>query len=208
MPPINEFLPQAAEPGANVVSQGTYAASGFQETGQQPGLGLSAFFNKVWRQGSMGMAVIGQFINNVLGSDVLDHGYSSAANEVTTLEGQFAAALSTFIGGLGSPKEVDVAFSATPVFDCSTANPVLAVFLMTLTGSVTSSTLVNLQKGQKVIFVLVQDSFGGHTFAFPANVNGQGDIDPGSAQTSRQEFIGCKPFGAVIAVSTSPMISS
>lgn len=205
---INEFLPQAAEPGANVASQATYGGSGFQTTGQQPGIGLSAFFNKVWRQGSMGMAVIGQFINNVLGVDVLDHGYASGAAEVTALEGQFAAALSTFVGGIGSPKEVDVAFSATPVFDCSLANPVLAVFLITLTGNVTSSTLTNLQKGQKVVFIIVQDSFGAHTFVWPANVSGPGDIDPGAGIVSRQEFIGCHPFGSTIAVSTGPMISN
>lgn len=61
-----------------------------------------------------------------------------------------------------------VTFSATPIFDASTA----VLFKLTLTGNVTSSTLANAVAGQPIAFELCQDAIGGRTFVPPANVVG------------------------------------
>jgi hypothetical protein len=61
-----------------------------------------------------------------------------------------------------------VTFSATPVFDASTAS----TFKLTLTGNVTSSTLSNAVAGEPLAFEVCQDVTGGRTFVPPANVQG------------------------------------
>lgn len=64
-----------------------------------------------------------------------------------------------------------VAFSATPVFDASKVG-MGGTFLFTLTGNVTSSTLVNGFQGQVVNFMLVQDGTGSRTIVYPTNAGG------------------------------------
>jgi len=61
-----------------------------------------------------------------------------------------------------------VTFSATPIFDASTAS----TFKLTLTGNVTSSTLANAVAGEPLAFEICQDATGGRTFVPPANVQG------------------------------------
>lgn len=57
-------------------------------------------------------------------------------------------------------------FSATPAFDGSAATG----FELTLTGNVTAPTMTNVHVGAIYTFVIIQDSVGGRTFAWPANV--------------------------------------
>ena len=59
-----------------------------------------------------------------------------------------------------------VAFSATPSFDCELGK----TFTITLTGNVTSSTIINAAPGIEITIALYQDIAGGHTFVWPANV--------------------------------------
>ena len=59
-------------------------------------------------------------------------------------------------------------FSATPIFDASTA----ATFKLTLTGNVTSSTLSGAVAGEPLAFLICQDATGGRTFVPPTNVLG------------------------------------
>jgi hypothetical protein len=61
-----------------------------------------------------------------------------------------------------------VPFSATPTFDCSQGN----VFLMTLTGNVTSFTLTNPMAGMVYTFIFKQDGSGLHSVAWPATFKG------------------------------------
>lgn len=186
----NDFLPYAAEPGANVVTQGAYAGSGFQENGQQPGIVLSDQWNKAVRQGSMGMSVIAAFIVAVLNENVLDSGYGSGAAEVAALLAQFKAALTAYISGGGlSPAVINVAYSATPVFDFSAGNLLNPVFHIVLTGNCAPS-FINIQPGQIAIFIIEQDGAGGHTFTWPAPaVAAGGLIDPAASSTSTQTMV-------------------
>lgn len=60
-------------------------------------------------------------------------------------------------------------FSATPVFDASAAN----IFETTLTGNITSFTIVNPTKGQTIKFIWLQDATGGRTVSgAPGNLRG------------------------------------
>lgn len=79
----NQFLPFATAGGANVVSQAEYDAMGDRATGFQAGIAESDEFNKVFRQGTFFAAVLGQFIVDILGEDVLDDG--DVADKVTLL---------------------------------------------------------------------------------------------------------------------------
>jgi hypothetical protein len=78
-----------------------------------------------------------------------------------------------------------VAYSATPTFDSSLGN----THKMTLTGNVTSSTLSNASAGQRINFIICQDSNGNRTFTWPSNVAGGMAIGPTASKCSAQTFI-------------------
>ncbi len=59
----------------------------------------------------------------------------------------------------------EISFSATPVFVAEQN----AIFKITLTGNVTSSTITNPSLGQYLRFVICQDATGSRTFAWPAS---------------------------------------
>lgn len=78
-----------------------------------------------------------------------------------------------------------VAFSATPVFDGTSAG----TFKITLTGNVTSSTYINFLAGYRYTFIIKQDVSGAHTFAWPSGFNGAMVIDGTASITNIQEFV-------------------
>lgn len=61
-----------------------------------------------------------------------------------------------------------VSFSATPTFDASISDS----FKMTLTGNVTSSTLIGMESGVTLKFEICQDGTGSRTFAWPSQMVG------------------------------------
>lgn len=71
---VNQFLPFAAQPGANVVAQNSYAADPTTGMGFSSGIALSAKLNKVWRQSSFISAGVAQLVCNLINQDVLDDG--------------------------------------------------------------------------------------------------------------------------------------
>lgn len=77
-----------------------------------------------------------------------------------------------------------VAFSTTPVFDGDLGSS----FKITLTGNVTSSTIVNMGGKITVPFRIIQDATGGRAWVWPANVRGGGDVNPGPNARSMQLF--------------------
>lgn len=78
-----------------------------------------------------------------------------------------------------------IEFVVDPVFDASLGT----IFEITLTDNVTSSTLINVEPGMTLIFVIKQDHTGGWTFAWPDNVLGPGIVDPSSDIVCIQEFV-------------------
>ncbi|WP_380183601.1 hypothetical protein [Kalamiella sp. sgz302252] len=73
----NDFKPFATGDNANVLSQEEFEALDATENGFQTGIARSEQLNKVWRQASTMTHVIGQFIANNSGKDVIDNGDTS-----------------------------------------------------------------------------------------------------------------------------------
>lgn len=103
--------------------------------------------------------------------------------DLSTLSPTFPSYVPTVFGGL-----VVVPFSATPIFDASLVNGPIA-FDLTLSGNVTSSTLVAPQAGQIVTFIFQQDGTGGWTFVWPSNVLNAGIVDTDADSVTVQSFI-------------------
>lgn len=80
-----------------------------------------------------------------------------------------------------------VAFSATPVFDASTFP--IPLFKITLTGTVTSSSVINATNGQQITFEITQDGTGGHPFAWPPDFKDPSPIAPDATLVSIQTFV-------------------
>jgi len=70
----NEFQPFAIGEYANVISQSEYESLPAVGAGFTSGIAKSEQLNKVWRQSSVMASVIGDFIANNSGDDVLDDG--------------------------------------------------------------------------------------------------------------------------------------
>lgn len=84
----NDFLPFAVGGAANVLSQAQYAAlTTLLADGFQTGTAQSQQLNKVWRQGSIMAAVMGQLIADSTGQNAIDDG------TVGTLEANLARAI-------------------------------------------------------------------------------------------------------------------
>lgn len=121
----------------------------------------------------------------------------------------------TYWGESGNPTEIDVTFSATPVFDCSQGNPLHPVFFIGLTGNVTSSTLTNVQGGMLITFHVMQiGDVGGFSFVAPYNVP-MADINSSYAETVRVGQMCTQSFNVInndtaglVIVAAGPMTTS
>lgn len=121
---------------------------------------------------SPGLTVLNPVVTNPAGLQTING--SLTINGTLTVNGPFS------FGSL-----ITVAFTATPAFNAGAGS----IFDMTLTGNVTSSTLVNAQPGQTVRFIIVQDGVGGRTFAWPANIINPDLIDPSPNAICVQSFV-------------------
>lgn len=118
--------------------------------------------------------ILGQ-LKRVTGADL-------EAVDVSSLQ---AAPHSALAIDANTSNRVDVAFSATPVFDLAAA-PTQSI---TLTGDITASTIANPGDGQTVSFLICQDSMGGHIFTWPANVQGGMLVGMAAGKCSAQTFV-------------------
>lgn len=172
----NDFIYFCTGTGANTDSQATYAAAlaalGYPSTGFNTGTALANQLNKVWRQGTAWAFVLGALLNQY-GMDALDNG--APATLLTNLI--------TAIRQVSAQTAQLVAFSTTPVFDCSKGQK----FEITLTGNVVSSTLTNVSPGMSLTFTVKQDATGGRTFAPPSGLP-LDTIDPTANAASLQTF--------------------
>lgn len=196
-----DYLPVATAAGANVQSQADYAGSGPQTVGVQVGIANPQVANKMARQPSVVAAALTTLIANTLSTYVSDDGN---VNALATLIQDLIESLA--VGAAGSPSVISVAYSDTPVFDCSLGNQLMPVFHITLTGNVTSSTLINMLPGMKITFHIVQDGTGGHSFVPPASVP-MGTIDPTAVQINTQTF-DVTADGTTTVASTPLMLNS
>ena len=93
-----------------------------------------------------------------------------------------------------------VTFSATPTFDALLGN----TQKITLTGNVTSSSLNNATAGEKLNFVVCQDSGGNHTFSWPPNVKGGMTVGSAASKCSAQSFL----FDGTTAYALGPGVTN
>ncbi|GAB1835570.1 hypothetical protein MyNCGM121_23450 [Achromobacter xylosoxidans] len=93
----NEILPFATAGGANVLTQAEYAADTQRTSGNVPGVARSKLVNKAARQAAFVSAMVGQYIADKSGQDVLDNG------DVAALQAKFVAALAASPALTGTP---------------------------------------------------------------------------------------------------------
>lgn len=72
--PTNDFVPFADAGGSNVVTQAAYLADPTTSTGFAAGIAPSNSLNKVWRQATVMMSQVAQFILDLTAQSVLDNG--------------------------------------------------------------------------------------------------------------------------------------
>lgn len=117
----------------------------------------------------------------------LDNYPPNLAPQVTVQEGpQGQQGIQGPPGLSGVPSGVVlIPFSATPVINATQG----LQFKIVLTGNVTSSTFINGASGPTIIVVrIVQDSVGGHSFAWPSNMHNTGDVSRDPNSTTIQTF--------------------
>lgn len=90
----NDYLPFAYEADANVLSQEDWAALPDRPVGFKRGTAISKNFNKAWRQCSVVMAALAQFIDANTPGDLLDDG------DVNALASLLATAITAVAGGV------------------------------------------------------------------------------------------------------------
>jgi hypothetical protein len=110
----NDFLTFAAAPGANVISQATYAALAALGPGFTAGIANSNQLNKVWRQSSIMSSVLAQFMADISGQNSTDDG--TTANLLTNLMTSLTAANYGVNVGSGNTYQVTLT-PATQVLD-------------------------------------------------------------------------------------------
>ena len=71
---INDFVPWAIDPTANVITQDHYLVDPNLGRGFERGLLISGITNKVWRQSTFVAAAIAQFMLEELDDNILDDG--------------------------------------------------------------------------------------------------------------------------------------
>ncbi|WP_287813180.1 hypothetical protein [Achromobacter sp.] len=94
---INQILPFGTVSGANVLAPADYQALAARLGGFSAGTAKSKELNTVWRQASFVAAMIGQYIADKAGQDVLDNG------DLAALQAKFVAALAASPALTGTP---------------------------------------------------------------------------------------------------------
>ncbi len=129
---------------------------------------------------------------------------STTANAMTILKsgnvgiGTTTPTLKLQVTGAIASAFVNTAWRGTPTFDASQGN----TFKMTMTGTVTSSFLINAVAGQSLNFIICEDAAAGWTFTWPPNFKGGmsiAGINAGSSKCFGQSFI----FDGTTAYATS-----
>ena len=104
--------------------------------------------------------------SNAEGTTAATHAIGANVTEIVTAGSRSQVQIDTN-NGVGAAPNV-VSYSATPTFDLSLSRSQQ----ITLSGNVTSSSFTNITPGQRVTFLIIQDSTGGRTFTWPAGIHG------------------------------------
>jgi hypothetical protein len=157
--PVVDFLPIANAGGAAVEDQASYAADATLPNGYQTGIVPQLKFNKSWRQVTMMMAAVANYISQQLAADVLDDG--DLAGLVTKLTNAITTG-----ANVKPAREV----TASVALNLTTAD--YAVGLARTAAP--AAMVVNLPAGAQVGQEFVIDDLTGNFNAFPVTVTPPG----------------------------------
>lgn len=138
--PTNDFLPFAADPSANVITQGAWSALTARTNGFSAGLAQSNQLNKVWRQSSAMASVLGQAIVDIGNLDALDDG-----NVTALLNGLKTAIRSGKLNYFSAPTGTANALVITPAPAVAALADIAGTALAIKTGGSANSGAMTLQ---------------------------------------------------------------
>ena len=177
----------------NTESDAQYTADVLRTGGALTGgLFPSPTANKMFYQWSTFLAALAQSLAN--------KGYTISDANLASLTAVLANVVTE--ADLGAALAV-VSFASSIAFDASTISPRVGAFQLTLTGNVTPTTLANTTAGQVLIFIVIQDGTGGHTFAWPSSVTGGVVINPTASSITVQAFV-VAATGAIVPLVPTP----
>ena len=132
---INQILPFGIVSGANVLAPADYQALAARLGGFSAGTAKSKELNTVWRQASFVAAMIGQYIADKAGQDVLDNG------DLTALQAKFVAALAASPALTGTPT------APTPVVADNSTKLATTAFVQSVVAGVAAVPATTLVSG-------------------------------------------------------------
>lgn len=119
----NKFFPNSTAAGAKVMNDADYLASDALSLGAQIGELPPEYYNKVNRQTSIMVSMIGQFIVDMAGVDAND------SQSVATLENNFKAALAAYVQSIGlTTQNIKTIAAPVPIYPEITTNNGAFVF--------------------------------------------------------------------------------
>ena len=138
----------------------------------QPAIGSNNWGNPT----NAGWALLDQFLSGTKSITALNvSGNVSIAGTLTA----------RYISGVIPSGLVIVPFNPNPIFDASKG----LEFKITLTGNASSSTFSNGTLGPSlIVFRIIQDSTGGHSFVWPSNIRNGGSVNKTANARSIQMF--------------------
>lgn len=181
---------------ANQETDSQYAADALRTLGAQSGSILpSPLFNKLEYQSSIFVSAFAQMMANK-GYTVVDSNYANLVAVLTNVK-----TTADFEDSI-----ITVPFASSVVFNAAQA----AAFDLSLTGNVTSSSLVNFTQGQVITFIITQDATGNRTFAWPSGISTYA-VCPQANTTTVQSFIvrtnnAIVPYGPMLWIMPSGLI--
>ena len=128
---------------------------------------------------------------------LVNKGFSPVDND---FPGLVAILTNVMLEGGGGLLITTIPYSSSVTFDASVA----AAFDLTLTGNVSAARLINVVAGQRLLFLVSQDSTGNRTMTWPANLIKPGAVCSLPNTTSIQPFI-VRPDGVTI-LPMGPMV--
>lgn len=183
--PTNDYKPFAYGGSADVLSAAAYAALALRTNGFITGAANSTQLNTVWRQASVAISALAQFIVDTTGANLLDDG------SVATFETALIAALNSFVAGILAAGTLPVRNAKNNVaivsgivnIDCNLGN----YFRVAMTANITNITFTNIPAAgvmQEMTIDFVADGTDhGHSFLLGALLNWLGVGAVGTAPT-------------------------
>lgn len=160
---------------ANQETDAQYSADSQRSGGaSNPSVFDATLANKLFYQLSTFAAAFGQMMAG--------KGFTISDANLSTLAATLANILTT---ADVRPGMIQVPYSPSVQFDCSQGNG----FQVSLTGNISSLSIINTTPGQLITMIFYQANSGGYTVPFPGNVESPGTVYSAAGSFSIQDFV-------------------